>query len=326
MGLVREIKERLSGVEAKARQLPVSGEGGIVALPSEQGTSILDHRRFNAYPTHRLGQIRSNGGTESLEDFTDEVYWVQFMRLGGSAQNVSPPLHPDLDEEAIAVPATNLAERTAESVGGEGTHRLPPGTVVLLFMEEDDEGNLRWVFNGALLTALSAKITGTEAGGGKYVGRTWAYPTADIPAAGNLTEAELGTTGAVDIRIVNPSEVGQGTHLLKTGTIVNVLFLRRNSDGTDVYQVNDHPLGVTSSPTTLGAASEGSEAADTSGWVRNTDGTPVEIYVTSRVGYFHAGDETLYAYVRLLSFDATGLLISVGTETRVSIEVPEDCS
>jgi hypothetical protein len=149
MGLVREIKERLSGVEAKARQLPVSGEGGIVALPSEQGTSILDHRRFNAYPTHRLGQIRSNGGTESLEDFTDEVYWVQFMRLGGSAQNVSPPLHPDLDEEAIAVPATNLAERTAESVGGEGTHRLPPGTVVLLFMEEDDEGNLRWVFSGA---------------------------------------------------------------------------------------------------------------------------------------------------------------------------------
>jgi hypothetical protein len=73
--------------------------------------------------------------------------------------------------------------------------------------------------------------------------------------------------------------------------------------------------------TTLGAASEGAETADTTTWTSgaaNENG--LEIYVFSRVGYFTSGDNKLYGYARKLIFDRSGRLHSVSAETRVEID------
>lgn len=79
-----------------------------------------------------------------------------------------------------------------------------------------------------------------------------------------------------------------------------------------------------SSPDTLGAASEGSETADSGTWTRDGS-TPLEFYVQSRSGYFESGNETLYQYLRKVTIDACGKIVSVGAETRVTVDVPEDC-
>lgn len=77
------------------------------------------------------------------------------------------------------------------------------------------------------------------------------------------------------------------------------------------------------SPTTVGNNAEGSESAESTTWSRGT--TPVDVWVLSRIGYFHAGDEKLYAYFRKLSYDGLGALYAVSAETRVEIDAPDDC-
>jgi len=44
--------------------------------------------------------------------------------------------------------------------------------------------------------------------------------------------------------------------------------------------------------------------------------------MVTRVGYFDAGDEKLYGYVRTIKFDQWGRLASISAETRYEIDVP----
>lgn len=94
--------------------------------------------------------------------------------------------------------------------------------------------------------------------------------------------------------------------------------------GKPVVIFSPFPVGKTSSPTTLGAASEGSESADSSTWSRD-NGAPLDFWIHTRQAYFHAGDEKWYAYARKLSYDACGFLFAVSAETRIEIDAPEDC-
>lgn len=73
-------------------------------------------------------------------------------------------------------------------------------------------------------------------------------------------------------------------------------------------------------PTTIGAASEGSEAADSSS---HSGGGAVEIWFQSRTGYFQAGDKKLYAYMRKITFDSKGHYRGVSGETRVEVFATE---
>jgi hypothetical protein len=74
--------------------------------------------------------------------------------------------------------------------------------------------------------------------------------------------------------------------------------------------------------TTIGAAEEGSETANSSTWTAGgTNG--LALYEVTRIVYNHTSALTLYAYVRLLTFDKYGRLYSVGAETRVAVDVPE---
>lgn len=87
-----------------------------------------------------------------------------------------------------------------------------------------------------------------------------------------------------------------------------------------------HPMipRAPTSPTTLGAAAEGSEAAVTDTWT--TDGiTGLEVYVICRVVYNHAGDKKLYSYARKLTYDIYGRLYSVGGETRIEVDAAGAC-
>lgn len=85
------------------------------------------------------------------------------------------------------------------------------------------------------------------------------------------------------------------------------------------------PFGLKTSPTTISSAAEGSESASSTTWDRDTDKTPLDLWVQTRTAYFHAGDKKLYGYFRKLSYDSTGRLYAVSAETRVEIDAAESC-
>ncbi len=80
-------------------------------------------------------------------------------------------------------------------------------------------------------------------------------------------------------------------------------------------------LNCSLTPTTIGAASEGSETADTTEYDKSTGAPLVKLYVVTRVVYNEAGDEKLYAFARYVTFQAC----HVGPETRYEVDVPTDC-
>lgn len=132
-----------------------------------------------------------------------------------------------------------------------------------------------------------------------------------------------GTTlGTLDIPVrmsLGKGKVGEELWATKATPNAGVEY-----DSADVTWL-EVVIGETASPTTLGAASEGSESADTTTWSVQADGTPCDIYVISRVGFYHAGDEKLYGYTRKLSIDSKGRIFAISAETRVEIDVPEEC-
>lgn len=76
---------------------------------------------------------------------------------------------------------------------------------------------------------------------------------------------------------------------------------------------------------TVGDVDEGSEAADTTSFILGTDNKGLELNIMTRIGYYEEGDEKLYGYIRTLRFNENGALIDISEETRVEIDIPEDC-
>lgn len=73
--------------------------------------------------------------------------------------------------------------------------------------------------------------------------------------------------------------------------------------------------------TTIGAASEGADAASTNTWTAGTANGLSEWYV-SRVVYNHTGDKKLYSFLRKRTYDSSGRLYSISAETRVEVDTP----
>lgn len=88
---------------------------------------------------------------------------------------------------------------------------------------------------------ILVKITGTASGGGKYTGVIWSPPTVNIPATGDLTEAEVGVTSSSVVRVVNTTEVGKSTHDLASTGYLPLIFpatlLKTADDGVPVYAI-----------------------------------------------------------------------------------------
>lgn len=70
------------------------------------------------------------------------------------------------------------------------------------------------------------------------------------------------------------------------------------------------------------------ETAQTDTWDRSIqpegkDG--IKLRVCTRIAYNEAGDQTLYEFTRILTYDSTGKLAAMSAETRTTIDVPEAC-
>lgn len=210
--------------------------------------------------------------------------------------------------------ATNLAEL------GAGTHLLAVGTVVqVLGLPARERGGAKqYVFNQPPGVSFVVAITGAAGGGGKYTG-TLLMGTSTASPAGNLAMPE-GMQAGAPVLILNPAEDGLSTHVLRPGTYHNGTLV-----APGVVQIDCVPTGNTASPVTLGGTSEGPESADTNSWTRSSSGMPLDLYVVTRMVYNESGDQTLYQFVRKLSFDACGLLTAVSAEARVTIDATEAC-
>lgn len=121
--------------------------------------------------------------------------------------------------------------------------------------------------------------------------------------------------------------------LVLNGNVVNNSIITTINDDNEWIEATTSGTTTTIShigpggqgtPEDIGSAAEGNEAADSNdGTCNGTNG--LDVFTTSRVGYFESGDETLYGYMREWKFDKKGHLISVSAETRYTINAPDDC-
>lgn len=173
---------------------------------------------------------------------------------------------------------------------------------------------------------IMVQITNAADGGGVYAARrvyvddAGTFDPADPAAPADL----LTDSGDDDFIIMNPAEAGSSGHLIDDGEYVGIVRTGVAYGDLEIGIIIGFPNGNIVSPTTIGAASEGSESASSTTWNRD-DGSPLEEWYVSRVGYWHAGDEKLYAFYRKRTYDTLGALRSVSAETRVEIDAPEDC-
>jgi hypothetical protein len=262
--------------------------------------------------TVRTSPCYSGGGS----DYTDARYFLDraVAQAGLEASDEFAGQAEQTPGIRQCFTATNLAELAA------GTHLVPAGTLVqVLGIPSRERGGAKhYVFSHTPPISLIVTITGAASGGGKYTGSI-VGGTSTATSAGNLAMPEGMQVGAA-VLILNPAEDGLSTHTLRAGTFHNATLV-----GPGVAQIDCVPTGNTASPTTLGGTSEGSESADTSHWTRSTDGSPLDLYVVTRMVYNESGDQTLYQFVRKLSFDACGLLTAVSSEARVTIDATEPC-
>lgn len=87
-------------------------------------------------------------------------------------------------------------------------------------------------------------------------------------------------------------------------------------------------VGTAETPYEMLPVPEGTETADTGTWDRDNqpegyDG--VSIRLSTRDGYWDAGDEVFYGFYRLFTWNSIGLLVTISAETRYIIDTPEEC-
>ena len=270
-----------------------------------------------------VGIIRSSACSPTDSDYGDARYYIDRAtpRLSlGNADLLAA------DQDALpgvkeCLTATNLAELA------DGTHQLSAGTLVQVFSlyVRGKGGAKLHVFNQPPRAGVVVQITGPASGAGEYDGRILSGTSNASPSSALSMPAGLHIPGGDDALVLNLEEDGASGHRLASGTYaVGVVRGMTNESPPRRIVFIGGGVGRTDSPTTLGGTSEGSESPDSSNWAR-TGGTPLVLYVLSRTVYNEVGDKTLYSFVRPLTFDARGLLVSVGVETRVTVDVTEAC-
>jgi hypothetical protein len=268
----------------------------------------------------RGGSCSSGGGN----DYADARYFVTraVPAHGMSASSLLSTDNETLPGVGGCLTATNIAEIA------NGTHLLSVGTVVQVFAlwVRGTPGARVWVFNQPPMGAVVVKIMGAAAGAGEYNGRVMSGAASAGAGAALVMPAGMSSPVSDNALVLNVEEDGISGHRLKAGSYA--VGVVRGSTGESprrwIVFVRGG-LGRGDSPTVIGGTSEGSESADTSSWSRDVDGTPVDVYGVSRMVYNEAGDKTIYQFVRKFSFDARGLLVGVGGESRVTIDVTEAC-
>jgi hypothetical protein len=202
-------------------------------------------------------------------------------------------------------------------------------------------------------------LTGRDGGDPSAPGRVWVWVKIEAAAAeystytGHVYSGPIvgdpGTVGSLpfppdgsaytdswkergECVIIDTHANGWQGHAIELNTFALAYRMGTTADQLPIFIVTN-PVYRTADPQAIGASTEGSETASASTWNRAsaTSGTdygdiPIELWVQTRTVYNEAGDEKLYAFVRKLTFDAGGRLASVSAETRVEVDIPEECA
>lgn len=154
------------------------------------------------------------------------------------------------------------------------------------------------------------------------------------------TDVPVGWTAtATNLAEVTDPTTGDGTHdIAEDGTVLVEMFGRRayipgDDHATIHWYFSRTPTKACGdSIIIIGRTTEGTEAADTATFDFTTgvgtNAAQVDIWVQTGTAYFEAGDETLYAYFRKLTFTCKGgslNLTQISGEIRVVVDVPEAC-
>ena len=300
------------------------GTFNMPELPDHYETELPVPRLANPRPRSRPAHveqfaavIRSSGcSTGNQPDYTDARYYLdRAVPAGNSDASAEFSTQQDkLPGIRQCLTATNLAELAS------GTHLLPAGSIVQVFALYPRTGSKVYVFNQPPNTAVVVQITGTAGGGGKYNGQILSG-SSTASSTGTLAMPE-GMGGSTSALILNEEEDGQAGHRIASGAYA-VGQLVGNSAGTAIVMIRG-ALGATTGATTLGNGTGGSVSPDSTAWSRSSNGTPLTVWLQTRTVWDSTGG-TLYAYLRSLSFDARGLLISVSGETQITVDVPTAC-
>ena len=283
------------------------------------------HRAWPAKVEQFVGIIRggpSSGGPTG--DYTDARYFIDraLPKPDSTSTSLLSAIVDSLPGVAQTLTATNLAELPL------GSHLLPVGTIVDVFVlyTRSSPGEKVYVFDLKPETAVIVQISSAAGGAGEYSGKILAGIAAASAATDLAMPMGMTVPPADNALILNLEESALAGHRLKNGSYSVGVIRGATAD------VPPRPivlirgaLGRTDSPTMLGSTSDTGESAETTTWSRDTDATPVDVYLVSRVVYNPTGDQTLYSFMRKCSFDARGELVSVGAETRVTVDVTEAC-
>lgn len=186
-------------------------------------------------------------------------------------------------------------------------HRIPLESIVEVFYLGDEAGVIKWYTMGPINESFWARLTNSTSP------HSWERLADDA----STTLIQTGTTNATEVngRLGTPE-----------GSIVRMFPSAANETN---YRFEFHGADETGgSPFDISYTGEHQEAARTGvAWDRTAQTTYRGVKLTVQVGtaYYDAGDETLYAYMQDLQFDANGHLVSISEETRVEIDIPEDC-
>lgn len=144
-----------------------------------------------------------------------------------------------------------------------------------------------------------------------------------IASEGSYIAKPGGRSGSTS---ANAAYEANGRASVPASTIVTMIA-SPGSDGVTQYAF-DLGSGNPGVAASMAYSGEHGESASTTTWDIENQSTNRGVNITIQTGqrYDHAAaTPTLYAYLRTLSFNASGQLVAVSAESRVTIDTPEAC-
>jgi hypothetical protein len=276
-----------------------------------------------AFAEQFLGVIRNTGCLSAgTPNYTDARYFVDRATPGqlGSSALVSASVDT-IPGVRQCLTATNLAE-----IAG-ATHLLAPGTLVQVFgfYSRSSPPNAVYVFNSPPGDLVVVKLTGMATGAGEYNGRILGGTSNASPASALTMPAGMTVPTSDNALVLNTEEDGLAGYRLQINTFVVGCIVGATTESTPRWIVMVRGgYGATASPTTLGTGTGGVITADYTSWSKASNGTPLNLWVQTRTFWDTTGN-VLYAYLRQISIDARGLIISVSSETRIIVDTTQSC-
>jgi hypothetical protein len=178
---------------------------------------------------------------------------------------------------------------------------------------------------------LRVKIVGSLDNAGYYKCKIIHEPGKPLTTDEDLAEDHIGTpydnsdNDTYDAIGRHLGEIGGGTPLPEQSYYLASVY-SNDEHGRVIVDISPGGAGSREEEKVLGSNVEGSESASADTWDQDDDAKGLGWWIVSRIGYFHAGDKKLYAYMRKAQWDSAGNLFHVSAETRIEIDAAETCT